>query len=83
MGTAISIYDKPVVDGGCTRKALFKTTFSRGLFDLRTNLNFCLQTHQDERVQEIQIEREILDEAIPQMEAHLLVLADKLQQNIG
>ena len=61
----------------------FQDHIQQSLFDLRTNLNFCLQTHQDERVQELQIEQGILEQAIPQMEAHLLVLAEKLQQNIG
>ena len=57
----------------------FQDHIQQSLFDLRTNLNFCLQTHQDERVQEVQIERESLDQAAQQMEAHLLVLAEKLQ----
>ena len=33
----------------------FQDHIQQSLFDLRTNLNFCLQTHQDERVQEVQI----------------------------
>ena len=61
----------------------FQDHIQQSLFDLRTNLNFCLQTHQDERVQEVQIERERLEQAAGQMEAHLLVLADKLQGNAG
>ena len=59
----------------------FQDHIQQSLFDLRTNLNFCLQTHQDERVQEIQIEQGTLEQAIPQMEAHLLVLAEKLQSD--
>ena len=59
----------------------FQDHIQQSLFDLRTNLNFCLQTHQDERVQEVQIEQETLEQAIPQMEAHLLVLAEKLQSD--
>ena len=60
----------------------FQDHIQQSLFDLRTNLNFCLQTHQDERVQEVQIARESLEQAAQQMEAHLLVLADKLQHDI-
>ena len=37
----------------------FQDHIQQSLFDLRTNLNFCLQTHQDERVQEVQIERSV------------------------
>lgn len=59
----------------------FQDHIQQSLFDLRTNLNFCLQTHQDERVQEVKIERENLEQAAQQMEAHLLVLADKLQDS--
>lgn len=61
----------------------FQDHIQQSLFDLRTNLNFCLQTHQDERVQEVQIEQESLKQAAHQMEAHLLVLAEKLQGNAG
>ena len=59
----------------------FQDHIQQSQFDLRTNLNFCLQTHQDERVQEVQIEQESLKQAAQQMEAHLLVLAEKLQGN--
>lgn len=59
----------------------FQDHIQQSLFDLRTNLNFCLQTHQDERVQAVQIERESLEQAAQQMEAHLSVLADKLQDD--
>ena len=57
----------------------FQDHIRQSLFDLSANLNFCLQTHQDERVQEVQIDQESLKQAAHQMEAHLLVLADKLQ----
>ena len=59
----------------------FQDHIQQSLFDLRTNLNFCLRTHQDERVQEVKIERENLEQAAQQMESHLLVLADKLQDS--
>lgn len=61
----------------------FQDHIQQSLFDLRTNLNFCLQTHQDERVQEVQIAQESLKQAAHQMEAHLLVLAEKLQGDAG
>ena len=60
----------------------FQDHIQQSLFDLRTNLNFCLQTHQDERVQEVEVQRASLEQAAQQMETHLLKLADKLQHDI-
>lgn len=51
----------------------------QSLFDLQTNLTFCLKTHQDERIQEIQIVQERLEQAASKMETQLLEFAVKLQ----
>lgn len=51
----------------------------QSLFDLRTNLTFCLKTHQDEQIQEIQIARESLEQAVGKMEVQLLEFAKKLR----
>lgn len=59
----------------------FQDHIKQSLFDLRTNLPFCLQTHQDQRIQETQINRESLDRAAEKMETQLLDFADKLQGN--
>jgi len=64
-------------------KGSFQDHIQQSLFDLRNNLNFCLQTHQDERIQEMQIVQESLEQALPQMEAQLLAFADKLQHDIS
>ncbi|MCE2402414.1 hypothetical protein J4G08_16215 [Candidatus Poribacteria bacterium] len=57
----------------------FQDHIQQSLFDLRTNLTFCLKTHQDERVQEIQIVQESLEQAAQKMEVQLLEFADQLQ----
>lgn len=57
----------------------FQDHIQQSLFDLRTNLTFCLKTHQDQRVQEIQIAQDSLEQAACEMETQLLVFADKLQ----
>ncbi|MYF99706.1 hypothetical protein F4212_11350 [Candidatus Poribacteria bacterium] len=60
-------------------KGSFQDHIHQSLFDLRTNLNFCLQTHQDQRIQEMQIAKDGLENAAQKMETYLLELADKLQ----
>ena len=57
----------------------FQDHIHQSVFDLHTNLTFCLKTHQDERIQEIQVTQESLRQAALQMETYLLELADKLQ----
>lgn len=57
----------------------FADHIKQSLFDLQTNLTFCLQTHQDSRIQEIQIVHENLGQATEKMEAQLLEFADRLQ----
>ncbi len=57
----------------------FQDHIQQSLFDLRTNLTFCLKTHQDEQVQEIQIVQESLEQAAQKMEVQLLEFADQLQ----
>ncbi len=57
----------------------FQDHIHQSVFDLHTNLTFCLKTHQDERIQEIQVSQESLRQAALQMETYLLELADKLQ----
>ena len=59
----------------------FQDHIQQSLFDLRTNLTFCLKTHQDARVQEIQIAQERLEQASQKMEVQLLEFADKLNLN--
>lgn len=59
----------------------FQDHIKQSLFDLRTNLTFCLKTHQDERVQEIQIAQESLEQASQKVEVQLLEFADKLNLN--
>ena len=59
----------------------FQDHIKQSLFDLRTNLTFCLKNHQDERVQEIQIVQESLEQAAQKMEVQLLEFADKLNLN--
>lgn len=61
----------------------FQDHIKQSLFDLRTNLSFCLQTHQDQRIQETQIISESLDWAAEKMETQLLIFADKLQGDIA
>ena len=56
----------------------FREHIQQSLFDLRNNLGFCLQTHQDERVQAVQVDAESLEQASRAMEAQLLKFADKL-----
>ncbi len=60
-------------------KGSFQDHILQSLFDLRTNLNFCLQTHQDQRIQEMRIAKDGLENAAQKMETYLLELADKLQ----
>ncbi|MCY4401010.1 MAG: hypothetical protein OXD54_00365 [Candidatus Poribacteria bacterium] len=60
-------------------KGSFQDHIQQSLFDLRTNLNFCLQTHQDQRIQEMRIAQDGLENAAQKMETYLLELADKLQ----
>lgn len=60
-------------------KGSFQDHIQQSLFDLRTNLTFCLRTHQDEHIQETQIVQESLEQAACKMETYLLELADKLQ----
>ncbi|MDE0317424.1 MAG: hypothetical protein OXM61_21310 [Candidatus Poribacteria bacterium] len=62
-------------------KGSFEDHIQQSLFDLRMNLTFCLKTHQDERVQEIQIVQESLEQAAQKMEVQLLEFADKLNLN--
>ena len=57
----------------------FQDHIQQSLFDLRTNLTFCLNTHQDAHIQEVHIPQKSLDEAARKMEIHLLEFADKLQ----
>ncbi len=57
----------------------FQDHIHQSLFDLRTNLNFCLQTHQDQRIQEMRIAQDGLEQASKKMQTYLLELADKLQ----
>lgn len=57
----------------------FQDHIRQSIFDLQTNLTFCLRTHQDERIQEIQISQESIKQAARKMETYLLELADKLQ----
>ena len=57
----------------------FEDHIQQSIFDLQTNLMFCLKTHQDTQVQEIQIVGESLEHAARKMETYLLELADKLQ----
>lgn len=57
----------------------FQDHIKQSLFDLKTNLTFCLKTHQDERIQEIQIAQESLEQAAQQMEVQLLAFANQLQ----
>lgn len=56
----------------------FQDHIQQSIFDLRTNLTFCLKTHQDELIQEMQIVQESLEKAARKMETYLLELADKL-----
>ena len=60
-------------------KDSFQDHIHRSLFDLRTNLTFCLKTYQDQRIQEMQIAQERLEPAILKMETRLLEFADQLQ----
>ena len=60
-------------------KSSFQDHIHQSLFDLRTNLTFCLKTHQDQRIQEMQIAQEKLEPAILKMETRLLEFADQLQ----
>ena len=57
----------------------FQDHIRQSIFDLQTNLTFCLRTHQDERIQEMQISQESIKQAALKMETYLLELADKLQ----
>ena len=57
----------------------FQDHIQQSIFDLQTNLTFCLRTHQDERIQGIQIAQENLKQAAHKMETYLLELAVKLQ----
>lgn len=61
----------------------FQDHIRQSLFDLRANVNFCLQTHQEARVQAVDIDRHRLEAAAKQMETHLLSLADKLQGDVS
>lgn len=60
-------------------KGSFQDHIRQSIFDLQTNLTFCLRTHQDERIQEMQISQESIKQAALKMETYLLELADKLQ----
>ena len=60
-------------------KDSFQDHIHQSLFDLRTNLTFCLKTYQDQRIQEMQIAQERLEPAILKMETRLLEFADQLQ----
>lgn len=57
----------------------FEDHIRQSIFDLQKNLTFCLRTHQDERIQEMQISQESIKQAALKMETYLLELADKLQ----
>lgn len=57
----------------------FQDHIQQSLFDLQTNLTFCIKTHQDARIQKIQIAQESLEQAARKMETHLLNFAEKLQ----
>lgn len=57
----------------------FQDHIQQSLFDLCTNLTFCLKTHQDARIQEIQIVQESIEQAAGKMETQLLEFAEKLQ----
>lgn len=57
----------------------FQDHIQQSIFDLETNLTFCLRTHQDERIQEMQISQESIKQVALKMESYLLELADKLQ----
>ncbi len=61
----------------------FRDHIQQSLFDLRTNLTFCLQTHQDERVQSVEVAQEKLEHVSRQMEAQLLKFADELAGGTG
>ncbi len=61
----------------------FRDHIQQSLFDLRTNLTFCLQTHQDERVQSVEVAQEKLEHVSRQMEVQLLKFADELAGGTG
>lgn len=59
----------------------FEDHIQQSLFDLRNNLNFCIQTHQNEQIQKMKIGNENLHQTAEKMEAQLLQFATKLQDN--
>ncbi len=56
----------------------FREHIRQSLFDLRNNLTFCLQTHQDERVQSVKVKQEKLEHVLQQMREQLIKFADEL-----
>ncbi len=50
----------------------------QAMHDLRQNLNYCLITNTDERIQEIQIDPETLEPIAREIEAKMLGFADQL-----
>ena len=62
----------------------FREHIQQSLFDLRNNLGFCLQTHQDERVQGSSSQRgNALNRHHARWRRKLLAFADKLSEEKG
>lgn len=56
----------------------YQDHIQQSLFDLKKNLTFCIQTHQDERIRNTEIVQESLEQAADKMEEKLLEFAEKL-----